>query len=89
MAVAAPAEAPAETPAEAPAETPAEAPAPATLELPPAPAPAGHDPLAALLADPVLMDRLAKAVAARLGNDALREVAWEVMPELAERIGRP
>ncbi|BDU78316.1 response regulator [Mesoterricola sediminis] len=76
-------------PAEAPAETPAEVPAPATLELPPAPAPAGHDPLAALLADPVLMDRLAKAVAARLGNDALREVAWEVMPELAERIGRP
>ncbi len=46
------------------------------------------DPLAALLADPVLMDRLAKAVVARLGDQALREIAWEVMPELADRLHR-
>jgi CheY-like chemotaxis protein len=57
---------------------------------PPAPEPpcaeAGADPLAGLLADPVLMDRLAKALVARLGDQVLREVAWEVMPELAERL---
>ena len=52
-------------------------------------APAGEavpDPLAALLADPVLMDRLAKALVARLGDQVLREIAWEVMPELAQRL---
>lgn len=48
----------------------------------------GTDPLAALLADPVLMDRLAKAVVARLGDQALREIAWEVMPEMADRLHR-
>jgi hypothetical protein len=44
------------------------------------------DPLKALLDDPVLMDRLAQAVVARLGDQVLREVAWEVMPELAARL---
>jgi CheY-like chemotaxis protein len=44
------------------------------------------DPLAGLLADPVLMDRLAKALVARLGDQVLREIAWEVMPELAARV---
>ena len=34
------------------------------------------------------MDRLAKAVVARLGDQALREIAWEIMPELAERLRR-
>jgi CheY-like chemotaxis protein len=48
----------------------------------------GPDPLALLLADPALLDRLAKAVVARLGDQALREIAWEVMPELAERLAR-
>jgi CheY-like chemotaxis protein len=62
----------------------------------PTPAPAAHsrdelapDPLAALLANPVLLDRLARAVVARLGDQALREIAWEIMPDLAERLGRP
>jgi CheY-like chemotaxis protein len=44
------------------------------------------DPLAALLADSVLMDRLARAVVARLGDQVLREIAWDVIPELMERI---
>jgi len=48
----------------------------------------GPDPLAGLLADPVLMDRLAKALVARLGDQVLREIAWEVMPELAARVPR-
>lgn len=66
-----------------------EAPAPPAPEPASVPAPAlSGDPLAALLDDPVLMDRLAKAVVARLGEQALRELAWEVMPELAERLGR-
>ncbi|GEM_PF-309065 len=55
----------------------------------PAPAvDAGADPLAAVLADPVLMDKLAKAVVARLGDQILREIAWEVMPEVADRFHR-
>jgi CheY-like chemotaxis protein len=58
---------------------------PATVEEAPA-AEAVPDPLAALLADPVLMDRLAKALVARLGEQVLREIAWEVMPELAQRL---
>ncbi|MDR3669466.1 MAG: response regulator [Holophaga sp.] len=60
-----------------------------TPEVPspePPPAEAVPDPLATLLADPVLMDRLAKALVARLGDQVLREVAWEVMPDLAERL---
>jgi len=48
----------------------------------------GGDLLEALLADPVLMDRLAKALVARLGDRVLREIAWEIMPELAERLQR-
>jgi CheY-like chemotaxis protein len=56
---------------------------PVTAPVPAAPAP---DPLASLLGDPVLMDRLAKALVARLGDQVLREIAWEVMPELAERM---
>ena len=41
-----------------------------------------------LMSDPVLMDALAKAVVARLGDQALREIAWELMPELAEKLPR-
>lgn len=44
--------------------------------------------LEAMLADPVMMDALAKAVVTRLGDQALREIAWEVIPELAERLPR-
>jgi hypothetical protein len=44
------------------------------------------DPLKALLDDPAQLDRLAKAVVARLGDQVLREIAWEVMPELAARL---
>ena len=42
----------------------------------------------ALLADPVLMDALVRAVVSRLGDQVLREIAWEVMPDLAGRLQR-
>jgi hypothetical protein len=61
---------------------------PASVPVPSAALAAPADPLAALLADPVLLDRLAKAVAARLGDQTLREIAWEVMPEMADRLNR-
>jgi CheY-like chemotaxis protein len=44
--------------------------------------------LQALLAEPVLMDVLVKALVARLGDQVLREIAWEVMPDLAGRLQR-
>jgi CheY-like chemotaxis protein len=44
--------------------------------------------LQALLADPVLVDALVKAVVARMGDQVIREIAWEVMPELAGRLQR-
>ncbi len=40
----------------------------------------------ALLADPVLVDALVKAVVARMGDQVVREIAWEVMPDLAGRL---
>jgi hypothetical protein len=40
----------------------------------------------AMLADPVLVDALVKAVVARMGDQVLREIAWEVMPDLAGRL---
>jgi len=42
----------------------------------------------ALLADPVLVDALVKAVVARMGDQVIREIAWEVMPDLAGRLQR-
>ena len=42
--------------------------------------------LQALQSDPALMDALAKAVVTRLGDQVLREIAWEIMPELAGRL---
>ena len=65
-------------------------PAPQTSASPAAQAPAATADalLAAFLADPAIMDRLAKAVVARLGDQALRDIAWEVMPELADRLHR-
>lgn len=61
-----------------------------------APEPAGGAPagdparavVQALLADPVLVDALVKAVVARMGDQVLREIAWEVMPDLAGRLQR-
>jgi len=52
----------------------------------PAPADQAQALLQALLADPALMEALAKAVVARLGDQALREIAWEIMPELAGKL---
>ena len=40
----------------------------------------------AVLADPELLEALARAVVARLGDEALREIAWELMPDLAGRL---
>ncbi len=51
--------------------------------------PAASDALAlarALAASPEALDALARAVVARLGDQALREVAWEILPDLAERM---
>jgi hypothetical protein len=69
---------------------------PAVEALPAAP---GHAPAAsgqaaplapaqvqALLADPALMDALVKAVVARMGDQVVREIAWEIMPELAGKL---
>jgi hypothetical protein len=42
----------------------------------------------ALLADPALMDVLVKALVARTSDQVLREIAWEVMPDLAGRLQR-
>ena len=44
--------------------------------------------LQALLADPVLLDALVQAVVSRMGDQVLREIAWEVMPDLAGRLQR-
>ena len=49
---------------------------------------AAGDLLSALLSDPVLMERLTKAVVSRMGDQALREIAWEIMPELSDRLHR-
>lgn len=59
----------------------------------PVPAASGQAPLTpeqiqALLADPALMEALTKAVVARMGDQAIREIAWEVMPDLAGRLQR-
>ena len=40
----------------------------------------------ALLADPVLVDALVKAVVARMGDQVIREIAWEVLPDLAGKL---
>jgi len=44
--------------------------------------------LQALLAEPVLMDALVTALVARMGDKVLREVLWEALPDLAERLQR-
>ncbi len=40
----------------------------------------------AILGDPVLVDALVKAVVARMGDQTIREIAWEVIPDLAGRL---
>jgi len=69
-------------------------------QVEPAPAVPGHvdaapgqvaltpEQVQALLADPALMDALVKAVVARMGDQVVREIAWEVMPEVAGRLQR-
>jgi CheY-like chemotaxis protein len=51
-------------------------------------APLTPEQVQALLADPALLDALVKAVVARMGDQVVREIAWEVMPELAGRLQR-
>ncbi|HEX4844699.1 MAG TPA: response regulator [Geothrix sp.] len=58
-----------------------------------APAASGQAPLTpeqiqALLGDPALMEALTKAVVTRMSDQAIREIAWEVMPDLAGRLQR-
>ncbi len=62
-----------------------------TPTLAPTPIPASADGEAlvrAIASDPVLLDMLAKALVAKLSDQVLREIAWEVMPEVAERLQR-
>lgn len=67
---------------------PAAPPPAAEAPAPTADGPAANPLLDALLKDPAAMDALAQAVAARLSDKVLKEVAWEVMPELAGRLQR-
>ena len=63
----------------------------AAVDLPAAvaePAAPGNPLVEALLQDPAAMDALARALAERLSDRVLKEVAWEVMPELASRLQR-
>lgn len=78
---------------------PAEEPAPqaeALAEPTPQPQPFTEPPMTgeadamalvrALTSDPQALEALARAVVARLGEQTLREVAWEILPDLAERM---
>ncbi|HEY3272027.1 MAG TPA: hypothetical protein VGJ89_12540 [Geothrix sp.] len=62
--------------------------APGQANAAPGQAPLTPGQVQALLADPVLMDALVKAVVARMGDQVVREIAWEVMPELAGKLQR-
>ncbi|WP_257306959.1 response regulator [Geothrix campi] len=62
--------------------------APGHADAAPGQAPLTPGQIQALLADPLLMDALVKAVVARMGDQVVREIAWEVMPELAGRLQR-
>lgn len=73
------------------------APAVAPMLPPPLPEPVPEPPAAPgsarsmveiLLRDPEAMDALAKALATHLSDRTLKEVVWEVMPELAGRLKR-
>jgi len=71
-------------PAPVPAAAAAVAPPPAGAPV----SPAAEELLRAIASDPALMDQLAKALVAKLSDQVLREIAWEVMPEMAERLNR-
>lgn len=69
---------------EIPVAEPTPAPAPtASLSVPAADAQAL---VRALVADPAALDALCRAVVAELGDRALKEIAWEIMPDLAEKL---
>lgn len=70
--------------------TPALAPAPQTLASASlaGSGSAAEELVRAIASDPALVDVLAKALVARLSDQVLREIAWEVMPEVAERLQR-
>ncbi len=69
-------------PEPAPAEAVKPMPAPVATQ------PATDELLRAIISDTALMDQLAKALVAKLSDQVLREIAWEVMPEMAERLNR-
>ena len=64
--------------------------APTLVPVPPvaaAPAPVdAHALVQAILADPALTQQLARELAKHLPEQVLLELAWEVLPDLAERI---
>ena len=60
----------------------------ALVSAPAASLPATDELMRAITSDPALMDQLAKALVAKLSDQVLREIAWEVMPEMAERLNR-
>lgn len=60
----------------------------AVVETPGGVAPEAKAMLEAFKADPEAMQALAKAVVAHLGDQALKDIAWELMPDLADRLGR-
>ncbi|MBI3133025.1 MAG: response regulator [Acidobacteria bacterium] len=83
-------EAPVAAPVEAlvPVAVPAPAPEPAAATGAPV-APPTADPEAlvrAILANPALVEALSKAIAGSLSEKALKEVAWEVIPDLARKL---
>lgn len=67
---------------------PVAASAPAPVAASGAPLPVPDELVRAITSDPALMDQLAKALVAKLSDQVLREIAWEVMPEMAERLNR-
>ena len=79
-----------EVPALPPPASPIEAAVPAPPALPLAPeSPAAADLVRAIAQDPALVDALAREVVRHLGDKVLREIAWDLMPDLADRLRRP
>lgn len=79
-----------EVPELPPPASPIEAAAPAPPALPHTPAsPAAADLVRAIAQDPALVDALAREVVRHLGDKVIREIAWDLMPDLAERLRRP
>lgn len=70
----------------APAPEPVPAPAPASAPAPLGAAPEANALVQAILADPGARQALLKALLSQGGEQVLREVAWEVMPDLASKL---